>query len=226
MKRRVPALAALSLAALSVAACEGPLVPPDTSADIYDFRLTTTPPQVLRWPSGSRVRVYAADAAARGTMLADAVALGAATWNRHALYGEYEIVPVASAVSADVVVRWSDEPSAVDMSGCPDVVSIAVTTFCLDDDDATRLKVFPLLSAGGSGSSVRFVITILGTQSGDESTVRRLVIHELGHALGIARHSLNSQDLMAQGIPTRATLSQRDIATVQILYHTQPQVTP
>lgn len=219
-------LVLLSAAGLSAAGCEGPLVPPDTSADIYDFRLTTTPPQVLRWPSGSRVRVYAADATTRGTMLTDAVALGAATWNRHALYGEYEIVPVASAVSADVVVRWSDEPSAVDMSGCPDVVSIAVTTFCLDDEDATRLEVFPLLGTGGSGSSVRFVITILGTQSGDESTVRRLVIHELGHALGIARHSLNSQDLMAQGIPTRATLSQRDIATVQILYHTQPQVTP
>ena len=216
----------LALAALSLTACEGPVVPPDTSADIYDFRLTTTPPQVLRWPSGARVRVYAADAAARGTMLADAVAVGAATWNRHALYGEYEIVPVTSAAAADVVVRWSDEPPPVDMSGCPDVVSIAVTTFCLDDDDATRLAVFPLLPAGGSGSNVRFVITILGTQSMDEETIRRLMIHELGHALGIARHSPDSQDLMAQGIPTRATLSLRDIATVQILYHTQPQVTP
>ena len=219
-------LVLLSAAGLSAAGCEGPLVPPDTSADIYDFRLTTTPPQVLRWPSGSRVRVYAADATTRGTMLTDAVALGAATWNRHALYGEYEIVPVTSAGQADVVVRWSDEPSPVDMSGCPDVLSIAVTTFCLDDDDATRLEVFPLLPADGRQSSVRFVITILGTQSGDAATLGRLVIHELGHALGVARHSPNPQDLMAQGIPTRATLSPRDIATVQILYHTQPQVTP
>lgn len=218
----------LPLLALALASCEGAIIPPDSSGDIYDFRLMTTPPEVLRWPSGTRVRVYAADAGgARAGLLSRSVSLGAGIWNRHALFGEYELVRVAAASEADVVVRWSDEPSPVDMSECQAVVAIAVTTFCRHDDDPTRLEVFPLLPPeAGAESSVRFVITILGTQAGNEQTVERLVIHELGHALGIGRHSLDPRDLMAAGVPTRATLSQRDIATVQILYHTRPHITP
>lgn len=224
MKRFVTGLAA-ALFAAPFAACEGPLIPPESIGDIYDFRLATTPPEVLRWPSGTRVRVYADDASGtRPGQLSAALATGAVVWNRHALYGEYELVPVTSVNDADVLLRWSDEPSPVDMSECSPVVSIAVTTFCRDDDDSTRLKVFPLLPGGGG--SVRFVITILGTQAGSGDTVERLVIHELGHALGIGRHSPHSQDLMAEGVPTRATLSQRDISTVQVLYHTRPHLTP
>ncbi|MBR9990208.1 MAG: matrixin family metalloprotease [Gemmatimonadetes bacterium] len=220
MRRFVPVLAAAIFTA-----CEGPVIPPESIGDIYDFRLVTTPPEVLRWPSGTRVRVYAEDAAgARAGQLSGSLATGVVVWNRHALYGEYELVPVASVNDADVLLRWSDEPSPVDMSECPPVVSIAVTTFCRADADRTRLKVFPLLAGGGGG--VRFVITILGTQSGSGETVERLVIHELGHALGIGRHSPHPQDLMAEGVPTRATLSQRDISTVQVLYHTRPHITP
>jgi predicted Zn-dependent protease len=217
----------LPIVALAMAACDGSIVPPQSSGDIYDFRLLTSPPEVLRWPSGTRVRVYAADAAAgRADLLSRSLARGLPIWNRHALYGEYELVPVSAASAADVVLRWSDEPSPIDMTECQAVVAIAVTTFCRDDDDPTRLKVFPLLSDPGADSSVRFVITILGTQAGNEQTVERLVLHELGHALGIGRHSLDQQDLMAEGVPTRTNLSQRDIATVQILYHTRPHITP
>ena len=216
----------LPLVAASLAACEGAIIPPDTSADLYDFRLQTTPPEVLRWPSGTRVRVYAAEVTgARAGLLSTSLSAGAAIWNRHALYGEYELVPVASVADADVVLQWSDEPSPVDMSECPPVVSIAVTTFCRHEQDDDRLMVFPL-QASQDESTVRFVITILGTQAGNVSTTRRLITHELGHALGIGRHSLNPQDLMAEGVPTRETLSQRDINTIQILYHTQPHITP
>lgn len=216
----------LALAAFSFAGCDGPVIPPDSAGDIYDFRLATTPPQVLRWPAGTRVRVYADDLeGAREGLLSGSLATGMNVWNRHALYGEYELVSALSAADADVLLRWSDAPSPVDMSECPPVVSIAVTTFCLSDADPTRLAVFPLTAFAGAGS-VRFVITILGTQAGNAETVERLVIHELGHALGIARHSLNPQDLMADGIPSRGTLSQRDISTIQVLYHTRPHITP
>lgn len=216
----------LPLAAAWLAACDGAIIPPETSADLYDFRLQTTPPEVLRWPSGTRVRVYAAEVGGvRAGLLSTSLAEGAAIWNRHALYGEYELVPVSSVADADAVLQWSDEPSAVDMSECPPVVSIAVTTFCRHEQNDDRLMVFPLQNSPDA-STVRFVITILGTQAGSESTIRRLVTHELGHVLGIGRHSLNPQDLMAEGIPTRETLSQRDINTIQILYHTRPHITP
>ncbi|MGH7464628.1 MAG: matrixin family metalloprotease [Longimicrobiales bacterium] len=217
----------LLAALLPIGACEGPTVPPNTPADIYDFRLATTPPSVLRWPSGTRVRVHVAGAAGeRHDLLSSAFTSGAAEWNRHALYGEYELVRSAGVADADVVLRWSDEPSPVDMSTCPPDLAIAVTTFCLDAEDAARLHRFPPVGPDSAAGNVRFVTTILGTQAGHPMTVERLVVHELGHTLGVARHSLDVQDLMTAGIPTRSTLSARDIATVQILYHTRPQITP
>lgn len=218
----------LLLLVVMTAACEGPTVPPKLIDDIYDFRLATTPPSVLRWPSGTRVRVHVASAAGtREEVLASAFENAAAEWNRHAFYGEYELVRASSVVDADVLVRWSDEPAPVDFAQCTPLVSIAVTTFCLDDDDPTRLEPFPLLPPNAAvASDIRIVISILGTQVSQPDRVARLVAHEVGHALGMARHSLNAQDLMSAGEPTRATLSARDVATIQTLYHTQPEITP
>jgi hypothetical protein len=221
--------ARLLLAGLSLAACDGPIVPPNTTADIYDFRLMTEPPSVLRWPSGARVRVYVAAAAGeREDFLSAGLASGAAEWNRHALYGEYEVVRASSIGGADVVLRWSDELSPVDMEACAPLLASAVTTFCLRDDDPSRLHVFPLVVDPQSASSVRFVITLLSPspQSGDSQAVALLVLHELGHILGIGQHSPDAGDLMATGEPTRSTLSAADIATIQILYHTRPHITP
>lgn len=213
---------------IALAACDSPTIPPASISDIYDFRLVTTPPQVLRWPSGTRVRVYVAGApGTREDMLVSAFANAAAVWNRHALYGEYELVHATDVREADVVLRWSDETAPVDVSECQPSVSIAVTTFCLDDGDATRLHTFPLAPPHeGAASDVRFVVTILGSQVFIEETVRKLVTHEMGHVLGIARHSTNPTDFMAAGIPVDSVPRQRDIATVQILYHTRPHVTP
>jgi len=215
------------LAALPLAGCDSPTLPPRATSEIYDFRLDTSPPQVLRWPSGTRVDVYvAADAAAREQLLASALARGAAEWNRHALYGEYEVARTASLSNADVVLRWSDETAPIDMSGCPPGGAIAVTTFCLDDT-GLHLEPYPVIGAGDEEpNTVRFVITILGTQAAQPDVAERLVLHELGHVLGIVRHSTNANDLMATGVPTRSTLSLRDIATVRILYHTEPHITP
>lgn len=228
--------ARLLLAALSLAACDGPIVPPNTTADIYDFRLPTVPPSVIRWPSGTRVRVHVAGAAgARADSLSAGLARGAAEWNRHALYGEYEVVRASSLGAADVVLRWSDEPSPVDMTECAPELASAVTTFCLSADDPSRLHVFPLarppvfdppIVDPDATSSVRFVITLLGTPAANSEAVSRLVLHELGHVLGIGRHSPDAGDLMAAGVPTRHSLSSADIATIQILYHTRPDITP
>lgn len=218
----------LAVLAAGVAACDGAIIPPDTSADIYPFQLATDPPEVMRWPSGTRVRVYAADTeGTRAGVLSGALSAGMATWNRHALYGEYELVAVSSPTDADVLLQWSDAPAVVDMSQCQAVISIAVTTFCRSEAADDRLMVFPLLPPhADAASDVRIVITILGTQAATPETLHPLVLHELGHALGIGRHSTNPQDLMAAGTPTRTTLSQRDINTVQVLYHTQPHIIP
>lgn len=218
----------LAVVLAAAAACDGAIIPPETTGDLYDFRLVTNPPEVLRWPSGTRVRVYAAGGdGARADVLSGALVASMATWNLHALYGEYKLVAVTSPMDADVLLQWSDEPAVVDMSQCQSVISIAVTTFCRSETADDRLMVFPLLSPHQNvASTIRFVITIIGSQAASPETLHPLVLHELGHALGIGRHSPDPQDLMAEGTPTRTTLSQSDINTVQVLYHTQPHIVP
>jgi predicted Zn-dependent protease len=218
----------LVLAVVAMTACEGPTIPPATSAEVYDFRLMTDPLSVLRWPSGSRVRVHVeATTSERALLLENALARGTAAWNTHALYGEYELVRATSLREADVLLRWSDEPAPVELSDCQPEVSIAVTSFCLSDEDPQRLYTYPLLPPhADASSSVRFVITILGGLAGQETFVQDLVMHELGHALGIAQHSPDPDDLMTVGSPPRRSPSPRDIATVQVLYHTRPDIVP
>jgi predicted Zn-dependent protease len=209
---------------LAVAACEPPTVPPRTTQNIYDFRLPTSPPAVLRWPSGSTIRVFIASDAARADEINAAFDLAVSNWNGAARYREYELARASTITDADAVIRWSDEPSDLDFTACTIEQSVATTTFCLDDTDPTRLYVFPL-RAPLTGSRVRIVVTVLGTESG-RNRVERLVAHELGHVLGLARHSLDANDLMFGGNLTRSTLSSRDSASVQVLYHTRAAITP
>jgi predicted Zn-dependent protease len=219
---------AIVLALAAVGGCDSPTIPPVARSEIYDFRLRTDPPSVLRWPSGTRIRVHAQSGPGeRLATLQTALERAMAVWNRHALYGEYELARAASLREADVLLRWSDEPAPVELSGCQPVVSSAVTTFCLSEEDPARLHTYPLLPPDAdAASSVRFVITILGGIAAQREQVEDLVMHELGHALGIAQHSPNTEDLMAPGDPPRRLPSPRDIATVQILYHSRPDITP
>lgn len=211
---------------LVLAACEGPTIPPSSANDIYPFHLETTPPSVLRWPSGSTIRVFITGGAGeRATVLEESFAEGAAQWNGTPWYGDYELVRVTSIAEADVLLRWSDEVPPVDFSGCEPQISRAVTTFCLRDDDATRLHVFPVSGSAAPGS-VRMIVSILTSEASRPDAVRRLVAHELGHVVGIAQHSPDNDDLMFGRELTRATLSRRDQATVRVLYRTEPGVTP
>jgi predicted Zn-dependent protease len=222
MRRAVPVALLLALAG-----CEGPFMPPTLVSEIYPFNLETTPSRIFRWQDGSRVRVFAGAAAPdRTTLMQQALTTGARSWNERALYDDYQLVPASSLQEADVLLRWSDEPAPVDMSQCEPVLSLAVTTFCLRDDDATRLATFPFLNTGLGESRVRIVVTVLGAAASDVQLTQRLVSHELGHVLGIGRHSDNAQDLMYGGVLTRSSLSARDAATVQTLYRTEPDITP
>jgi len=216
----------LTLTTLLLAACELPTVPPRSVQDVYDFKLATSPPSVLRWPSGSTISVFVdAGTQARAQQMIDAFRLGAAQWNAAARYREYVLARVDSIADADVVVRWSDDLSPIDFTGCEPEISNGVTTLCLDDTDESRLRVFPF-RAPRTGSHIKIVVTILASEASRPDRVERLVAHELGHVLGLARHSPDANDLMFAGNPTRSTLSRRDSASVQVLYHTRAAITP
>lgn len=228
MRRRLPGFTGAMLAAASVSACDAPTVPGFGPGDVYEFRLQTAPPAVMRWPAGATVHVFVASAdGVRATVLQDAFSTGAAVWNARALLGEYRLARTSSLADADVVLRWSDEPAPVQTAHCEPEVSRAATTFCLTDTAPFRLRPFPLRAANaGATGRVRMLVTVLGSHSQQPERVQRLVAHELGHVLGIARHSPDARDLMYGGEIPRADPSGRDAATVQVLYHTRAEVLP
>jgi hypothetical protein len=215
----------IMIAVALFAACDTPTVPERFLRDVYDFRLLTPAPVTLRWPTGSTVRLFIVpdDDAARTQYLRDAVTHGIEVWNGAALYGEVTLVETSSLQEADVVVEYSHVVSPVELANCSPSGGIAVTTFCLTSDGA-NLRPFPL--TGGGESGVKFVLTVRVTLQMTDVDVRRLVTHELGHVLGIAQHSRLSTDLLYDGTLVVDQPSPRDRATLQMLYHTVPDITP
>ncbi len=217
---------AVALGAILFAACESPTLPPRSNSDVYEFRLNSDSLYVFHWPTGSQIRVFVHGTnATKVDALAASLARGGQQWNSYALFGEYEIVRASSLADADVVLRWSDDLSPVDESECPPVFSNGVTTFCIDDLDARPLRLATFRAASAPTANVKMLVTILASQATIPGRIDRLVVHELGHVLGIGRHSPEASDLMFAE-PTRSTLSRRDVATVQVLYHTTPDILP
>ncbi|MEO5509322.1 MAG: hypothetical protein ABIV28_00840 [Longimicrobiales bacterium] len=219
---------ALTSGAAFISACESPTLPPRSTTDVYDFRLRSDTFHIFHWPAGTDVRVFIyATKPARVDSMAASFERGAAMWNAYSLFGEYQLVRAQTIDEADVVVRWSDDLAPVDDSECSPTFSSGVTTFCIDDLDATplRLATFPPLPAAPGAEGVKMLVTILASQATIPGRIDRLLAHELGHVLGIGQHSLNRNDLM-YGDPVVDVLSRRDIATVQVLYHTTADVFP
>jgi predicted Zn-dependent protease len=208
------------------AACDSPTVPERFLRDVYDFRLIMpTDTQTLRWLAGAVVKVFVVDDvdATRSQYLRDGVTHGMQVWNTAALYGEVQLVHTDRVDDADVLVQYTPATTPVDLSGCPPGGGSAYTTFCLTADEE-HLSVFPLIS--GSSGRVKFVVTVRATAATDAVNVRQLVSHELGHAIGIVRHSPKQTDLMYGGTLNRDAPSPSDRATLQVLYHTAPDITP
>jgi predicted Zn-dependent protease len=221
-----PRLTAFLLAASGVvAACDSATVPERESAEVYDFRLLTNPPSVLRWPTGSTVRIYAHQGSdvARADELNDALRHAVRAWNESVRFGEYRVVVSNILEAADAVVMWSTDVAPVETANCIPSGGRAFTTFCLDES-GERLEPFPI--PGMNSSSVRFLVTVRTSETGDAAHVRSLVTHEIGHVLGIAQHSPNVADLMYDGQLLRDAPNVRDRATIQVLYHATADILP
>lgn len=209
-----------------LAACDSPTVPERFLRDVYDFRLLTPEPVTFRWQTNSTVSFFVVDdpgAAERTQHLREAVAHGIDVWNTATLYGEVELVAAGSIDDADVVVEYSHVTSPLELSNCTPSGGLAVTTFCLTDD-GSNLRPFPF--ANGGTSKAKFVLTVRVTPQTGALDVRRLVTHEMGHVLGIGQHSGKQTDLMFGGVLSRDDPSPADRATLQVLYHTTPDITP
>ena len=217
----------LLLATVVLSACDSATVPERNAVEVYDFRLAETdPPSVLRWPTGSTVRVYVhgGDDVARAGQLRDALKHAVRAWNEAVRFGEYRLTVSTTLDAADAVVMWSTDLPPVETADCtPLVGGRATTTFCLDDS-GDRLRPFPI--PGMTNSPVRFLVTIRTAEAGDPARVRAFVTHEIGHVLGISQHSPSSTDLMYTGDLLRDVPNVRDRATVQLLYQATPDIVP
>jgi hypothetical protein len=218
-------------AVLACAACESPILAGRPATDLYDFTLPSTPPAILRWPSGSAIDVYVAPSgdSDRDALLTAAASRGAAAWNVVALFGEYRLVLTNALEAADAVIAWSDAPLPVETADCRPALQRAVTTFCVSGlgTDSAYLEPFPLRPPAAPASGrVKMLVTMLGSEALVPDRVPLLVTHELGHVLGIGRHSPNPNDVMWAIEPQVAQPSRRDAATVQVLYHAHPDITP
>lgn len=210
---------------LIVGACDSPVAPGVVSG--YDFWLDLEGPVVYRWAVGESIDVYidGGPDASRADLLHEAFTLAAEDWNLVLAPWRVRFVAVDRVVDADVVVRWSDVPAPVDTSECePRVEGRAATTFC-PVAGAGVLEPFPLGPPyEGEASRVRMVVTILAEEATGEERVRQLVAHELGHVLGIGRHSPSPDDLMWEGALVRIAPSEGDRATVRRLYETPAEI--
>lgn len=206
----------LLLCAALAAGCDSPTIP--ARADAYPFALPGSG-LVFHWEPGTRVRVHvAAEPAGRAQVLADAFDAAAAAWAVTAPLAEVTLARTASASAADVVLAWSDGPFPVQTAACPPTGGGGgATTFCLTAESDAFVPYPP---SGGGDGDVLFLVTISPTLAEDPVVMRRLVTHEIGHALGLFQHSPNADDLMFGGSLVADAPTEADRATFFTLYHT------
>lgn len=213
-------VAALLAGLVTLAACSDPSIP--DRAGVYSFAdtviiSTDTTVTLFRWPTNRLPVRFWADP--RGNMRF-LVERAVAVWQDQFLYGELRGVVVNDSTAADVLVRWRDSvPPDVppDTTPAPNTCG-GVTTF---DYDSTGLALT---------GPVHVSLTVLtggppASPGQVQACMRRVAIHELGHSVGLLRHSGFGEDIM-YGSPSVDYPSRFDRRSVEVLYHSTPTIGP
>ncbi len=208
----------LSVLALAVVlGCDSPSVPLRT--DTYAFRIVDSE-LVFHWPIDRiPVRYYAEPVGA----IPEFVQAGIDLWESQFLYGEFRGRVVQDSSAADVIVlldgdapptgELTDDPPVSTCSGETRVPAIVGEEGALQLSDKLRvtLQWFPHMDAAAIANCLA-----------------RVTAHELGHTLGLfaADHAgTETTDLMFSP-PSVRRASERDRATVEILYHLPADIRP
>jgi hypothetical protein len=206
--------------ALALAACSD--IAPPVRNDLYEWRLivpnaTSTAVDSLsfHWPHDRLpVRIWAEDAAG----LPGYVAGGIAAWRPAFLYDEFDATLVGDSTAADVIVRASSPPgpalSRVRLHAVAPECDGATDLDISDDHTQLRLPVRVYVNPGFTPDAAAL-----------DRCMALTTTHELGHALGIFRHSPETTDLMYSD-PTVEAPTERDLGTAEILYHVKPNLVP
>lgn len=202
-----PALIAVLLSAI---ACAEPTAPARSGS--YPFALNGT---VFHWPADRLpVRFYAVPSGNMSFLVQRSIS----AWASQFLYSEFTGVLVTDSTRADVVVAWSgsappDVPpdTGAAVAAC-DGVTMIPPVDSATNRYTTRLHVSLSVLTGHTPGQVA-------------ACLRRVAIHELGHALGLYQESPDAGDIMFMQ-PVVSEPSERDRNTVELLYHTAASVGP
>ena len=171
----------------------------------------------FHWPKNRLpVRVWVEDNAS----LPENVPQAIAAWRTAFLYGEFDARVVSDSSAADVIVRAAPAPATPEFSRvrlpsalapqCTGATDINVT------DDHTRLllpvRIYVDPHSDPNAPNLAECLALTTT-------------HEMGHALGIWRHSDDPADLMFMD-PQVPGPDERDLATAEVLYHLPANVQP
>jgi predicted Zn-dependent protease len=202
-------------------ACED--IAPPLRTDIYEWRLIVTAPSgsgadslTFHWPRSSLpVKIWVEDAASLPQNMPKAIA----AWRAAFLYDEFDATIVSDSSTADVIVR-AGSGSGTQFGNarlgsmlapqCQGVTDLDIS------DDLTQLRL-PVRIFIDPGS--------IPDAPGLADCLALTTTHELGHALGIWRHSDDPTDIMFED-PVVPAPSERDLSTAEVIYHLTPNVVP
>lgn len=190
----------------------GEIVVPER-APRYPADHPSFPGEIFRWSADRLpVRYFVDD---RGSMRS-LIGRGLDVWEHQFLYGEFTATLVSDSSAADVIVVWEDSvPPAVppDTSGAVGACT-GVTTLLIDSTNtiAEPLRVSIRVALGFTTAQVA-------------ACLPRVTAHELGHTIGLLRHSSGPEDLMF-GTPRVELPTARDRRTAEVLYHTISTIGP
>lgn len=137
---------------------------------------------------------------------------GISLWRSAFLYNEWDGVIVNDSATADVIVRTIQPPPQAIGGMVPSCIGATdVDTVSNRSELLIPIRVF-------------IVPSVLGAPDLDQC-LETVAAHELGHSMGLFRHSADSTDLM-YSTPTAEGLSQRDIGTALNAYHFRADMEP
>ena len=201
----------LIIGAVLLVACSEPTAPGRSAWYSFDFA-----GDVFRWPESRMPVRYYADTRSN---MRDLVERAIEAWQNQFLYGEFSGELVNDSTVADVIVTWFDSvpPSVPPDTGPPVSACDGVTTLQLDSAGTAVAEAIH--------TQIRITTAQVYTAAQVSACLRRVTIHELGHALGLLQESPAQTDIMYSAVQVSAP-SARDHQTVQVLYHTAPTIAP
>ena len=212
---------AVIAASVVITACDAPTVPVETFA--YDPRLPGG--LIYHWPIGATISVFVDPAGAPPDADLRAAVLDAfAAWEGVVYYRDFQFRLVDDPADAQVIFHHRDAPFLVDVSACayPGSGAGGITFFC-PSEDGRELDVLPLLS-GGPGR-VKMDVRLDRTRVASAEQFRALVIHEMGHVVGIGAHSPDPNDLLYFNIGPSVP-SERDARTLRWVLRQPADIQP